>query len=129
MKLNKLQIDILRGARVRLEEEEYGERSYICFKIDAEVKKREKEELNLWWNRMLFWRKYGIRHKWWVRSTELTSAVSSGIRGRSTLGTWFDLETDRVGIKIAEGTLNNVGLYKQIRLAWLDRAIETGVLK
>lgn len=129
MKLDKLQIDILKGVRTRLEEEQSGADAYLCFKINDETKDRARKEVRLLRNRFLFWRKYLIHEKWYEQDEVLRRAIHIGIRGRSTMGTWFDMETAGVGINITEGYHSNTRLYKWIRLAWLDRILETGEIK
>lgn len=128
MKLTKEQIEIMRGARALIEAEERGENAYICFAINDAIEPLAKAETRLLKNRIFFWRKTAILEEWDDRGYELKRAVSIGIRGHSTVGVWFDLETDKVGINLEGIQVNNLGLYKQIRLAWLDRSIETGEL-
>jgi hypothetical protein len=129
MRLDSLQIEILRAVRQRLEVERRSTCAYICIAIEEEISDREINESNLWRNRIMFWRRLEIFEKWAERSRVLRSAVHYGIGRGCSVGAWFDSEASRKGVNIETYTVNNLGLYKQIRLAWLDRMIYTGELK
>jgi hypothetical protein len=128
MKLTPLHIEILRGARKRIEMSEDKFDSFICYAIEYETSARHLAESKLLRNRLLFWRRNSRYEKWVHIEYTLRKAVNSGLSGHTTVGLWFDQHVDRYGIKVADKDCNNLVLYKQIRLAWLDRAIETGVL-
>jgi hypothetical protein len=129
MKLSELQIDILRSVRDRLAEEQDSTDAYICFKIDKETWSRAVKESNLLRNRMFFWRASSISIKWVERARVLRKAINGALRGSSTVSVWFDSQTRELCIKLNEDDLENNRLYKQMRLAWLERSIETGEIR
>lgn len=128
MKLTPLHVEILRGARKRLELSEDGFHSYICYAIQDEIADRYQAESKLRRNRLMFWRRNSIYEKWESVVRELQRAINNGLYGKATVGLWFDREAGKRGIEVYERHLNNHGLYKQIRLAWIDKMIETRVL-
>jgi small-conductance mechanosensitive channel len=127
MKLNEQHIAILRVVREVLEESPEG--GYICHLVADEVLYLRRKELNRWRNRIFFWRKMSILEKWQDIHHELWRAIQFALDGRTTVGQWFEDSVRRVGVNFSEGERHNRYLYKQIRLAWLDRALETGELK
>jgi hypothetical protein len=129
MNLTPLHIEILRGARKRIEMSEDKLDSFICYAIDNEASDRHLAESKLLRNRLLFWKRNSLYEKWVNIEYTLRKAINSGLSGDITVGVWFNRQTVQYGINVADNDCNNIGLYKQIRLAWLDRAIETGVLK
>jgi hypothetical protein len=127
MKLTPLHIEILRAARKRVEmSENYG---FICYAIQDETNDRHLAESKLLRNRLMFWRKNSLYEKWDSVANTLRKAITSGLSGKTTVRIWFDREAEKRGIAVNEAYRNDLGLYKQLRLAWLDRAIETGVLQ
>jgi hypothetical protein len=129
MNLTPLHVEILRGARKRVEMSEDGFNSFICYAIEDETSDRHLAESTLLRNRFMFWRKISLYEKWDFITRELRTAINYGLSDKTTVGLWFEREAGSRRIKVDEIHCNNLGLYKQIRLAWLDRAIETGVLK
>jgi hypothetical protein len=127
MKLNKHHIAILQQVREVLEESPDG--GYICIIMADEVLYLRREEINLWRNRIFFWRKMYILRKWQKLHDELWRAIQFALDGRTTVGQWFEDSVHHKGVNFSEGERHNRYLYKQIRLAWLDRALETGELK
>jgi hypothetical protein len=122
MKLTPLHIEILRGARKRVESSQHG---FICYAIQDEIDVRHRAESNLLRNLLMFWRRRSIYEKWDSILSELQEAVREGLFWKITVGTWFDHEADARGIKVDHSYRNDLGLYKQIRLAWIDKMIET----
>jgi small-conductance mechanosensitive channel len=127
MKLNADQLEIIRTVRRKLEYQNHP--WYICLAIREEIELAAEEELAKWYNQLFFWRRYAIRDKWLDIHHGLTRAINWKLNGASTVGTWFENVTRKVGLNLPEHTRNNRGIYKQIRLAWLDRIIETGEIK
>jgi hypothetical protein len=127
MKLNKEHIAILRNVRATLEGAEFG--AYICHMVLEETGFKAREELSRWYNILLFWRIHSVRGKWVEMYGDLTSAIHWGINGSSTVGNWFEHITRHADLNLDDGARHNRYLYKQIRLAWLDRMIETGEIK
>jgi hypothetical protein len=127
MKLNEQHIAILKGVRRKLNEHQESS-WYICHILVDVISTLRMEELSRMRNHILFWRRYSISDKWIRLHAELHSAVQYGIEGNSTVGNWFENRTRRLGIKLPLSERHNRRLYNQIRLAWLDRSIETGEL-
>lgn len=127
MKLDKQQLEILRNVRMNLEECQSV--TYICLNVMDEIYRAKNAELNLLCNRILFWRSFAIRGKWIDREHALCRAIQNELNGFSTVGCWFDDATRHVGLNLCDGDRHNRRLYRQIRLAWLDRIIQMGDVK
>jgi len=127
MKLDKDHIAILRAVREKLDEAPAGG-GYICLMVMEETQRAREAELSRAINRVMFWRRLTILNEWCDRREELLSAIRRGLDGFSTVGNWIEHKMRRTGVKIQEKERNNMGLYKMIRRAWLDRVLETGIL-
>lgn len=127
MKLDKKQIAIL--TRVRDILERYPSNGYICLLVEEEAEIASHGERRLWKNRILFWRQFSIKNRWIERREDLVRAIEVGLGGVQTVGTWFDHSVQHAGLNLDGYAIHNRGLYRLIRMAWLDRSIETGELK
>lgn len=112
-------------ARVRVVIEE-GNDWYLCRVIADEVSRSKNAELGIFRNRVLFWRRNAIRERWLECKWRLLGGIQRGISFRHTLGMWFESQTRGVSLNLPDGVRHNRGIYQQVRLAWIDRMLNTG---
>lgn len=124
MKLDQQQLAILSNVRRILE---FTPKSgYICLLVEEEMELASHVERRLLRNRILFWKQYSIYRRWIKRREALVLAIEVALDGVQTVGTWFDDRTKHVGLNLDGYALHNQGLYRLIRMSWIDRIIETG---
>lgn len=98
---------------------------YICLIVQEEAQIAKEAELNLLRNRIMFWRRYSIHDKWMTSAERMARSVQYALDGTPTFGSWFETQRIRRGINVDCGSLNNRGWYQEMRLAWLDKMIES----
>ena len=127
MNLSVTHMAVLRAVRERLELITHD--SYICFCIVDICGELCDQEAGLWYNRLLFWQRWRVQSKWADIQHDLCKAVNWGISHNSTFGSWLENQMRKSDVEVAYHLHHNELLYKWGRLAWLDRSLETGVLK
>jgi hypothetical protein len=132
MNLSNLELEVIKAVRELFgnewEEPDAIEGMYLCIAVTEIVDRMSKEEHRQRKNRIMFWRKGDISRKWLTILERITGGIQSGIGYNSTVGKWFEEISDKYGIHSNPEFRHNFGLYRQIRLAWLDRIIETGTI-
>lgn len=126
MKLVEGDVELLKRVRDSLASAK--SRDFICIEIMDYTTRAKQEELSLWKNRLMFWRRYAICDRWNERRRRLLTAISFGLRMYPTMGEWLHAETRHKDIRFP-ANMRNSTLYTLARIAWLDKIIETGKIQ
>lgn len=103
---------------------------YLCMILYDVVTERSRKEQNVWYGFLVPWRRSRISAYWLDLYDEMRIAITKGIGLKSTLGMWYEEQARTLGINSHKSiTHSNDGLYREIRIAWMERALYMGELK
>lgn len=129
MKLNKIHREVIQEMLERLPDCDSVE-CYLCILLFDVIRNRIKKESTVWYSFFVPWRSVRVQKRWFAIHSELSNAIKSGIRRKTTLGEWYEQQASLHGVNEHKSLIRkNSGLYTLVRLAWLERALYTGELK